>query len=248
MVDLKGKTAILTGASSGIGAALAVAFGQKGANLTLAARRLDRLKEVAQKCPAEVLTLAADLTRDSDRSRIVQQTLERWGRIDILVNNAGLGIYGDFLSAGEEHWRQIFEVNLFALVFMTRAVLPHMQSRGSGIIVNMASIGGLISHSDKVTPYVASKHAVVGFSRGLAKDLAGSGIRVLAVCPHLTDTEFFTASPGAPEMAPVVEKFKSFMDRPEDVARGILEQLDSDRLIVFPTVKPARAYEKQKDI
>jgi len=248
MVDLKGKTAIITGASSGIGAALAVAFGQKGANLTLAARRLDRLKEVAQKCPAEVLTLAADLTRDSDRRRIVQQTLERWGRIDILVNNAGLGIYGDFLSAGEEHWRQIFEVNLFALVFMTRAVLPHMQSRGSGIIVNMASIGGLISHSDKVTPYVASKHAVVGFSRGLAKDLAGSGIRVLAVCPHLTDTEFFTASPGAREMAPVVEKFKSFMDRPEDVARGILEQLDSDRLIVFPTVKPARAYEKQKDI
>jgi len=248
MVDLKGKTAILTGASSGIGAALAVAFGQKGANLTLAARRLDRLKEVAQKCPAEVLTLAADLTRDSDRRRIVQQTLERWGRIDILVNNAGLGIYGDFLSAGEEHWRQIFEVNLFALVFMTRAVLPHMQSRGSGIIVNMASIGGLISHSDKVTPYVASKHAVVGFSRGLAKDLAGSGIRVLAVCPHLTDTEFFTASPGAREMAPVMEKFKRFMDRPEDVARGILEQLDSDRLIVFPTVKPARAYEKQKDI
>ena len=248
MVDLKDKTAILTGASSGIGAALAVAFGQKGANLTLAARRLDRLKEVAQKCPAEVLTLAADLTRDSDRRRIVQQTLERWGRIDILVNNAGLGIYGDFLSAGEEHWRQIFEVNLFALVFMTRAVLPHMQSRGSGIIVNMASIGGLISHSDKVTPYVASKHAVVGFSRGLAKDLAGSGIRVLAVCPHLTDTEFFTASPGAREMAPVVEKFKNFMDRPEDVARGILEQLDSDRLIVFPTVKPARAYEKQKDI
>jgi short-subunit dehydrogenase len=247
MVDLKDKTAILTGASSGIGAALAVAFGQKGANLTLAARRLDRLKEVAQKCPAEVLTLAADLTRDSDRRRIVQQTLERWGRIDILVNNAGLGIYG-ISFGGEEHWRQIFEVNLFALVFMTRAVLPHMQSRGSGIVVNMASIGGLIAHSDKVTPYVASKHAVVGFSRGLAKDLAGSGIRVLAVCPHLTDTEFFTASPGAREMAPVMEKFKSFMDRPEDVARGILEQLDSDRLIVFPTVKPARAYEKQKDI
>jgi short-subunit dehydrogenase len=248
MVDLKGKTAIITGASSGIGAALAVAFSQKGANLTLAARRSDRLKEVAQKCPAEVLTLAADLTRDSDRRRVVQQTLERWGRVDILVNNAGLGIYGDFLSTGEEQWRQIFEVNLFALVFMTRAVLPHMQSRGSGTIVNMASIGGLISHSDKVTPYVASKHAVVGFSRGLAKDLAGSGIRVLAVCPHLTDTEFFTASPGAREMAPVVEKFKSFMDRPEDVARGILEQLDSARLIVFPTGKPARAYEKQKDI
>jgi len=248
MINLDGKAVILTGASSGIGAALAAGFSQRGASLTLAARRSERLREAAQKCPGEVLTLTADLTRDSDRRSIVRQTLERWGRIDILVNNAGLGIYGDFLSAGEEDWRQIFEVNLFALVFMTRAVLPHMQSRGSGIIVNMASIGGLVAHSDKVTPYVASKHAVVGFSRGLAKDLAGSAIRVLAVCPHLTDTEFFTASPGAREMAPVVEKLKGFMDRPEDVARGILEQLDSERLIVFPTVKPARAYEKQKDI
>jgi NAD(P)-dependent dehydrogenase (short-subunit alcohol dehydrogenase family) len=248
MVDLKGKTVIITGASSGIGAAMALAFSRREARLTLAARRPDRLKEVSRKCPGEVFPLTADLTREEDRRRIVQQTLERWGDVDILVNNAGSGLYGDFLSAGEEDWRRVFEVNLFALVFMSRAVLPHMQSRRSGIIVNMASIGGLIAHSDKVTPYVASKHAVVGFSRGLAKDLAGSGIRVLAVCPHLTDTEFFSTSPGAPEMAPIVEKFKSFMDRPEDVARGILERLDSDRLIVFPTVKPARAYEKQRDI
>jgi len=248
MVDLKGKTAIITGASSGIGAALALEFSRAGARLTLAARRLDRLQEVAGKCPGEVFHIAADLTQETDRGRIIQQTLDRWGRIDVLVNNAGLGIYGDFLSAGEEDWRRVFEVNLFALVFMTRAVLPHMHSRGGGIIVNMASIGGLIAHSDRVTPYVASKHAVVGFSRGLAKDLAGTGIRVLAVCPHLTDTEFFSTSPGAREMALVVEKFKSFMDRPEDVARGILEQLDSDRLIIFPTGKPARAYERQKDI
>ena len=248
MIDLKGKTAIITGASSGIGAALALEFSRRGAHVTLAARRLERLEEVSRKCPGEVFALAADLTREADRGRIVQQTLDRWGRIDVLVNNAGLGIYGDFLAASEEDWRRIFEVNLFALVFLTRAVLPHMESRGGGMIVNMASIGGLIAHSDKVTPYVASKHAVVGFSRGLARDLAGSGIRVLAVCPHLTDTEFFSTSPGAQEMAPVVEKFKSFMDRPEDVARGVLEQLDSDRVVVFPTAKPAKAFEKQRDI
>jgi short-subunit dehydrogenase len=248
MVELKGKTVIITGASSGIGAALAVEFSHRGARLTLAARRLDRLKEIAQRCPGEVLPISADLTQETDRGRIVQKTLEKWGGVDILVNNAGLGIYGDFESATDEDWRRIFEVNLFALVFMTRAVLPHMHSRGSGIIVNIASIGGLIAHSDKVTPYVASKHAVVGFSRGLAKDLAGTGIRVLAVCPHLTDTEFFSTSPGAQEMAPVVDKLKSFMDRPEDVARGILEKLDSDRLVIFPTGKPAKAFEKQRDI
>jgi len=248
MVNLEDKVVIVTGASSGIGAALARGFSERRARLTLTARRVNRLEEVALKCPSEVSIIGADLAQEPDRKKVVQQTLERWGRIDILVNNAGSGMYGLFLSTTEGDWRRIFEVNLFALVFMTRAVLPFMQSQGSGIVVNMASIGGLIAHSDRVTPYVASKHAVVGFSRGLARDLAGTGIRILAVCPHLTDTEFFSISPGAAEMAPVVEKYRSFMDTPEDVARGVLEQLDSNRLIVFPTPKPAKAYEKQRDI
>ncbi len=248
MVNLEGKVVIVTGASSGIGAALAQAFSEKSARLTLVSRHADRLEEVARKCSAEVLIIGADVTQEADRRKVVQQTIERWGRIDILVNNAGLGMYGQFLSINEGDWRRIFEVNLFALVFMTQVVLPFMHSQGSGIVVNMASIGGLIAHSDRVTPYVASKHAVVGFSRGLARDLIGTGIRILAVCPHLTDTEFFSRSPGAAEMAPVVERYRSFMDTPEDVALGILKQLDSDRLIVFPTAKPARAYEKQRDI
>lgn len=248
MIDLKGKVVIVTGASSGIGAALGQAFSREGARVILTARRMNRLQEVAGRCVGEVLVIPADLNQEKDRGEVVRQTVARWERIDILVNNAGSGMYGDFMATTEIDWRQIFEVNLFSLVFMTRAVLPIMQSQGKGLVANMASIGGLIAHSEKVTPYVASKHAVVGFSRGLALDLAGTGIRVLAVCPHLTDTEFFTVSPGAGEMAAVVEKFKSFMDTPEEVARGILTQLDSNRLVIFPTDKPARAYEKQKEI
>ncbi len=248
MGNLEGKVVIVTGASSGIGAALAHAFSERGARLTLTSRRVDRLEKVALQCSSEVSIVGGDLVQEAHRRRVVQQTIGRWGRIDILVNNAGSGIYGEFLSTTERDWRWIFEVNLFAMVFMTQAVLPFMRSQGSGTVVNMASIGGLIAHSDRVTPYVASKHAVVGFSRGLTRDLDGTGIRVLAVCPHLTNTEFFGASPGAAEMAPVVEKYKSFMDTPEDVAHGILEQLDSDHLIIFPTPKPARAYEKQRDI
>ncbi len=247
-MDLKGKVAIVTGASSGIGAALALAFSREGARVTLAARRLNRLQEVAGRCPGEVLVVPADLNQEKDRSDVVRQTVARWKRIDILVNNAGLGMYREFMATTETDWRQIFEVNLFSLVFMTRTVLPIMQSQGKGLVVNMASIGGLIAHSEKVTPYVASKHAVIGFSRGLARDLAGTGVRVLAVCPHLTDTEFFGNSPGAREMGPVVEKYRSFMDTPEEVARGILRQLDSNRLVIFPTDKPARVYEKQKEI
>lgn len=248
MANLNGKVAIVTGASSGIGAALAKALSREGARVALAARRLRQLEEVAQTCAGEALVMAADIVKGTDRRRIVQQTVDRWGRIDILVNNAGLGMYGHFMTTTEEEWRQIFETNLFATVFMTQAILPVMRSQGKGIVVNMASIGGLIAHAEKLTPYVASKHAVVGFSRGLAKDLAGTGIRVLAICPHLTATEFFTLSPGAEEIAPVVEKHRALMDSPEEVDRGILNQLDSDRLVIFPTAKPARAYEKQRDI
>jgi short-subunit dehydrogenase len=248
MVALKGKVAIVTGASSGIGACLARRFSREGAFVALAARREDRLREVARSCPQEVLVVPVDLLRSRDRENLVRETTARWGRVDILVNNAGMGMYGSFLQTTETAWRQIFEINLFSMVFLTQAVLPIMIARGDGLVLNLASIGGLIAHAEKVTPYVASKHAVVGFSRGLAKDLAGTGIRVLAACPHLTATEFFRFSPGAEEMAPTVEKFKSFMDTPEDVAEGILNQLDSDRLVVFPTAKPAKAYEKQRDI
>ncbi len=248
MPDLNGFVTLITGASSGIGAALAVEASRAGAKIVLAARRIDRLREVAKNCPGETLVVAADLTSDADRRVLVDQALERFGAIDVLFNNAGLGAYGHFLQSAEDDWRRLFEINVFAPVFLTRIVARHMVERGSGTIVNVASIGGLIAHSDRVATYVASKHAVVGFSRGLAKDLKGTGVRVLAACPHLTDTEFFTASPGAGEMAATVEKFRSAMDTPGDVARGIIAGLDSDRLVIFPTEKPARAYAKQKDL
>jgi short-subunit dehydrogenase len=248
MVDLHDKVVIVTGASSGIGAALAKTFSRHGSMVMLVARRLDRLKEVASACPGDTLTLSADLVKDNDRKAVVKTAVDHWGKIDVLVNNAGIGIYGDFMSTTEAEWRKIFEINLLSAVFLTQTVLPVMMSRGKGLIINIASIGALIAHSDKVTPYVASKHAILGFSRGLEKDLAETDIRVIAVCPHLTATEFFGASPGAEEMAPVIKKYRDFMDTPETVAQGILEHLDSDRLVVFPTSKPARAYEKQRDI
>jgi short-subunit dehydrogenase len=248
MTHLADQVVVVTGASSGIGAALAQAFSQQGAKVTLAARRLKQLNDVSRDCLGEVLVVAADLTEETDRQHIIQQTMQRWGRIDILVNNAGQGMYGSFMTTTEADWRQIFEINLFSPVFLTQIILPIMQAQGKGLVVNLASIGGLIAHSDQVTAYTASKHALVGFSRGLARDLADQGVRVLVVCPHLTDTEFFKTSPGAQEMAAVVEKYRNFMDSATDVARGILDQLDSDRLVIFPTPKPAKAYEKQRDI
>jgi short-subunit dehydrogenase len=248
MANLADEVAVVTGASSGIGAALARALSHQGARVTMVARRLKKLNEISENCPGDVQVIAADLTQETDRRRIIQQTLDRWGRIDILVNNAGQGMYGNFISTTEADWRQIFEINLFSPVFLSQSILPIMQAQRKGLIINIASIGGLIAHSEKVTAYVASKHALVGFSRALALDFKDNEIRVLAVCPHLTDTEFFRTSKGAPDLAPIVERYRNFMDTPEDVARGIIEQLDSDRVVIFPTPKPAKAYEKQRDI
>ncbi|MBA4392306.1 MAG: oxidoreductase [Desulfobacca sp.] len=248
MFDLSEKVVIVTGASSGIGAALALAFSREGAKVTLAARRIERLQEVGTQCSGEKLIIQADLLQKEDRQAIIRKTFDRWGQIDILINNAGTGMYGHFQDTTDSDWRTMFEINLFSAVFLTQDVLPFMQARQEGLVVNIASIGGLMAHSNKVTPYVASKHALIGFSRGLAKDLIGTGIRVLAVCPHLTDTEFFSTCPGAEEMAPEVEKSRDFMDTPEKVAQGILEQLDSEQLVIFPTDKPARVYEKKRDI
>jgi NAD(P)-dependent dehydrogenase (short-subunit alcohol dehydrogenase family) len=248
MPDLNGQVAVITGASSGIGAALALEASRAGAKVVLAARRSGRLQRILEQCAGECLAVPADLTSAADRQSLVECTLDRFGRIDILFNNAGLGAYGDFLETGEIDWRRLFEINLFAPVLLTQLVVPHMIARGSGRVVNVASIGGLVAHSDRVCAYVASKHAMVGFSRGLAKDLAVHGLRVIVVCPHLTDTQFFAVSPGARQMAPVVEKYRSHMDSPAEVARGILAQLDSECLVVFPTDKPARAYAAQRDL
>ena len=248
MINLQDKVVIVTGASSGIGASLAELFSAASSKVTMAARRKEKLLKVSCNCSFETLVIPADIVLNNDRRRIVDETIRKWGRIDILVNNAGLGMYGDFLTATETDWKKLFDINVFAPVLLTKLVIPVMKKQGSGIIVNVASIGGLYAHSDKVTPYVASKHALVGFSRGLARDLEGTGIKVLVVCPHLTDSEFFTASPGADLMAPIVEKTKKYMESSDKVARGIIDQLDSERLIVFPTERGAKAYEKQRDI
>jgi short-subunit dehydrogenase len=248
MKPLTGQIVIVTGASAGIGAALAEAFSWHGARVALTARRAERLEETARACRGDTLIVAADLLRAADRKRIVKAALNRWGRIDILVNNAGAGLYGPITSSTEEDWRRLFEINLFTQVFLTLEVLPVMLAQASGLVINLASIAGLIAHADKVAPYVASKHALVGFARGLAKDLSGTGVRVLAACPHLTDTEFFKVAPGAEAMAPLLEKYREFLDTPQDVARGIIAQLDSEKLIVFPTPKPAKAYAKQREL
>ncbi|PIV23338.1 MAG: oxidoreductase [Deltaproteobacteria bacterium CG03_land_8_20_14_0_80_45_14] len=248
MKSLEGKVVIITGASSGIGAALAKAFSQREARVVLTARRLEKLKEAARNCPNETLCVRSDVTNVKDRQDLINQTLSQWNRVDILVNNAGSGMYGKLESIKEREIRNLFEVNILSIIFLTQMVLPIMKSQGEGLIVNISSIAGLVSHSNNVAPYISTKHAVIGFSRGLVKDLQGTKIKVNVVCPYLTLTEFFDASVGTQEMSGIVEQLRSRMDSPDQVAKGILNQIFSDRFIIFPTEISEKAYFKFRDL
>ncbi|MDI7261126.1 MAG: SDR family oxidoreductase [Thermodesulfobacteriota bacterium] len=246
--SLKNKVVLVTGASSGIGAALVRAFSQREARVSLAARRLEKLQEVTLDCESESLCVKCDVTHAEDRKDLVDQTLKKWGRIDILINNAGIGMYGELEDNSEREIRNLFEVNVFGAIFLTQIVLPIMKRQGEGVITNISSIGGLVAHSNKVTPYISAKHAVIGFTRGLAKDLQGTGIKVNVVCPYLTSTEFFEASVGTLKMSGIIEQFRSKMDTPGRVAQGVIDQIFSDRVIIFPTEMSEKAYHKFRDL
>lgn len=212
--------------------------------LVLAARRIERLTEVADACGRDTLVVPADLTAPADRRRLVDRAAAHWGRIDVLVNCAGIGLYAPFADTREEDLRALFEVTVFAAFALTQAVLRVMRPAGRGRIVHVASTGGLIAHSVNVCAYLAAKHAVVGMCRGLRRELDGTGISVQVACPHLTDTPFFEAGIGAAAMESEAGRLRPIMDSAEAVAEGIADGLSSERFVVFPTRRSRAAYER----
>src|SRR5918912_69247 len=190
---LKGAAVLITGASSGIGEATALAFARQRARLAICARRPERLHAVAEECrrqgAAAVLTVTADISRRADAQRFVDSALEEFRRVDVLVNNAGSGWRGRFEQMPEEDVRRIFETNVLGTMWTTQSALPTMLARRQGVIINVASVVGF-----RATPYSSaysgSKYAVVGFSHGLRGELSGTGVKVCVVYPPGTRTEF----------------------------------------------------------
>jgi 3-hydroxy acid dehydrogenase/malonic semialdehyde reductase len=177
---LSGKTAIVTGASSGIGAATARMLAEAGARVAGGARRVDRLETDVR--------LELDVTDHASAERFVEQAVAELGGIDVLVNNAGLALWRDSIwEAGEEDERTMMETNVLGLMRMTRLCLPHIRDWGS--IVNLGSVAGIWSYPSG-SGYVASKFAVHGFTRALRDDLHGRAIRVTNIAPGLVETEF----------------------------------------------------------
>ncbi len=190
--EIEGKAAIVTGASSGIGRALCVELARQGARVVAAARRADRLRQLADEIAAfgdRVETVAGDVTDPATRQALLDAAESRFGGLAILVNNAGIGALGRFEDADPARLRRIMEVNFFALVEMTRLALPLLKRAEKPIVVNVGSILGhrAVPFSSE---YCASKFAVRGFSESLRIELVRHGIDVLLVSPGSTETEF----------------------------------------------------------
>ena len=187
MVSLKGKTIWITGASSGIGEALAFACRSQGATLILSARRMTELERVANRLasinnPSDVILQVMDVSDTTSIPAIVASVIEKTGSIDILINNAGISQRSYTVETPLEVDRRIMEVNFFGTVALTKAVLPHMLGRKQGMIIVISSISGKFGFYLR-SAYAASKHALHGFFESLRMEVFRDGIKVMLVCP-----------------------------------------------------------------
>ena len=188
--SLKGRSVIITGASSGIGAAAAQAFAGAGAKLVLAARRFDRLESLAVRLETEALPIACDVTREADVQAVFERTIDRFGRVDVLVNNAGVGLLEPIASTSAAHWQRLLAVNLTGTFYGIKHAIEPMRASGGGRILNVASWAGLRA-VPWMSAYSAAKFAVVGLSEAARIELEPYNIRVCAICPPRVSTEFF---------------------------------------------------------
>jgi NADP-dependent 3-hydroxy acid dehydrogenase YdfG len=193
-MELDGCVAVVTGASSGIGSATAVALARGGATVALLARRVDRLEAVAadvERAGGTAQLVPVDV-RDSDLlTQAVDEVARRWGRLDILVNNAGVGYWERTVDANPEDWRHEVEVNLIAPMFATSAAVPHMLARGGGHIVNVSSLASR-GPGPSWAGYAASKAGLNIFSESVQADLRGNGIKVTLIETGEVATEMQT--------------------------------------------------------
>jgi len=225
MAELSGKAVAITGASSGIGEATALALARAGAAVALGARRKDRIDALAARIEDEGGTAVAvevDVTDESQARAFVESAQERLGRLDSLVNNAGVMLLGPVEQADSEQWRTMINVNVLGLLYCTSAALPIMRAQGSGDIVNVSSVAGRFARAGNAV-YAATKFAVGAFSEGLRNEVTEGGIRVTLIEPGMVDTELQSHNEG--EVFEAIQGMREQIGeilRAQDIANGIL--------------------------
>ena len=219
--SLAGQVAIVTGASAGIGVAVAHALADAGAHVVLAARRAERLEALAEALATQSIAVSCDVSDDVQVDQLVARAIERFGRVDLLVNNAGIGSFAHVVDTDPAAWRGMLDVNVTGTFLCSRAVLPGMLERGAGCIVNVCS-----DVSRRTFPggaaYCASKWAQFAFGQALGAEVREHGIRVGSVLPGMVATEFNGGKP---------DDRLDWVLRPEDVADAV----------VFMATRPAHA-------
>ncbi len=224
------RAAIVTGASSGIGMETALALARHGYAVVLAARRADRMEQVARQCRsagAEALTVPTDVADPQQVEALVARTVEQFGRVDVMVNNAGFGLFARVHETSAQDLHALFETNFFGVFYGCKAVAPVMIRQHSGHIFNVSSVVG-----KRGTPfhggYSATKFAVCGLTDSMRVELRPYSVRVTCVCPGLTATEFFDHSSRGRAARSSFQRFKGLMPA-ATVARGIVAAIGKNR-------------------
>jgi short-subunit dehydrogenase len=227
--ELKGSRALVTGASSGIGAGFAVALARAGATVGICARRTDRLAEVAERCReigATTYQWTTDLSDPAQVDELAQAAVDEMGGVDVLVNNAGIPKRRHITATDTATVERVTQINYLAPIRLTLALLPQMLERDSGRIINISSVAATLS-SPAEAAYAASKAALSVFSECMAVDLWGTGVKVLIVYPGIVDTELFSIPDNDPLDVPV-EPITV-----EECVDAVLDALDRDALEVY---------------
>ncbi len=218
-MELKNKVALITGASKGIGRATALHLARRGVRLALAARSRDLLEGLAGEINGDVRIYAGDMSVEDEIAGFVKDAHDHFGRIDILINNAGVGIFTPIAETSTRAWDAMFNLNVRGLFIATREALPYLRAQKTSAIVNVASLAGKNAIANAAA-YVATKHAVVGFSRSLLLEERKNGVHVHTICPGSVNTPFFSGdnnvfAPKAPEK----------ILQADDVAQSIVHML-----------------------
>ena len=244
---LEGKVAIVTGASSGIGAATAEALAAEGASVVVAARREERLNELVGRIESgggRTFSVSCDVTDEDQAHDLIRMTVDEFGKIDILVNNAGVMLLSKVGKGLSDQWRRMFEVNVLGVLYATDAAIEAMRRQHSGHIVNVSSLAGRKVTRDTSGVYAGTKHAVGAISEGLRQELLEDNIRVTVVEPgavatelpdHITDEEAREGLSGLLELEIL---------QAEDIASAVVyavtqpERVSVNEILIRPTQQP----------